>query len=79
MKTKSGGFTLVEIATVIVIVSIIAAITFPAFEKARRNGPEEVRLYQAWTKLHPNSNITYEEFRLLRRNGLLDAAPNQSR
>lgn len=37
MKTKSKGFTLIELLVVIAIISILAAILFPVFARAREN------------------------------------------
>lgn len=37
-QSRGGGFTLVEMLVVVVIIAILASITFPVFSRARAEG-----------------------------------------
>src|SRR5580692_4684161 len=47
MKNKNKGFTLVEIMIVVVIISLLASMAIPAFQKVRTNSQDKAVLNNA--------------------------------
>lgn len=68
---NNKAFTLIEIMIVVVIISVVAAIFIPLFESRQTGTPLFNAEYQAWCKLENRHDLTYKEWVLLYRRGLL--------
>lgn len=73
---KKKAFTLVEVMIVTVIIGLLVAIAVPAFFAVKNRGKNEPAQYSAWCKLHQRTDISFEEWRVLRNAFML---PEQSR
>lgn len=63
------GMTVVEYMIILAIIGLIVAMAIPAIMGSGR--PADAELYAAWCKLENRHDISLEEWRDLRRSGLL--------
>lgn len=68
---KKKAFTLVEIMIIVTIIGLLAAMIIPACGYVRGSEGRESAEYSAWCKLNRRTDISFEEWRVLRNSSML--------
>lgn len=68
------GFTLIEVLIMIVICGILASLAFSS--SSHRSDEYMNTLYEAWSELHPEYNLTSDEWKVLYDNQMLPEQAN---